>query len=84
MESSDLDTMRKSISTVKKRSGTIKDSASTKRLIKRVQEIKKFSIENNEELLNQALESFKRNDIDFKIADSSALAIMSGMSNCEI
>ena len=75
MESSELETMRKSFSTVKKRSGTIKDSASTKRLIKRVQEIKKFSIENNEELLNHALESFKRNDIDFKIADSSKDAL---------
>lgn len=56
MESSELETMRKSFSTVKKRSGTIKDSPSTKKLIKRVQEIKKFSIENNKELFNQTLE----------------------------
>ena len=75
MKSSELETMRKSFNTVKKRSGTIKDSSSTKRLIKRVQEIKKFSIENNEELFNQTLESFKRNDIDFKIANSAQDAL---------
>ena len=70
MKSSELETMRKSFNTVKKRSNTIKDSPSTKRLIKRVQEIKEYSIENNDELFNQTLESFKRNDIDFKIAET--------------
>lgn len=53
MKSSELETMRKSFNTVKKRSNTIKDSPSTKRLIKRVQEIKKYSIENNDELLTR-------------------------------
>ena len=75
MESSELETMRKSFNTVKRRSGTIKDSASTKRLVKRVREIKRFSIKNNGELLDQTLESFKRNDIDFKIANSSQDAL---------
>ena len=71
MENSELETMRKSFNTVKKRSNTIKDSPSTKRLIKRVQEIKRYSIENNGELFNEALESFKRNDIDFRLADTA-------------
>ena len=75
MKASELETMRKSFNTVKKRSNTIKDSPSTKRLIQRVRDIKKYSIENNEELFNQALESFKRNDIDFKIASSSQDAL---------
>lgn len=75
MKASELETMRKSFNTVKKRSGSIKDSQSAKRLIKRVREIKKYSIENNEKLFDQALESFKRNDIDFKIADTSKDAL---------
>ena len=75
MKASELETMRKSFNTVKKRSNIIKDSPSTKRLIQRVRDIKKYSIENNEELFNQALESFKRNDIDFKIASSSQDAL---------
>ena len=75
MKSSELETMRKSFNTVKNRSNTIKDSPSTKRLIKRVQEIKKYSIENNEVLFSQLLESFKRNDIEFKLAETSADAL---------
>ena len=75
MENSELETMRKSFNTVKSRSNAIKNSPSTKRLIKRVQEIKKYSIENNEELFNQVLESFKRNDIDFKMADTAQDAL---------
>ena len=75
MKASELETMRKSFNTVKKRSNTIKDSPSTKRLIKRVQEIKKCSIENNEELFNQALESFGRNDIDVRFAKTAADAL---------
>ena len=75
MKASELETMRKSFSTVKKRSNTIKDSPSTKRLEKRCREIKKYSIENNKDLLNQAIESFKRNDIDVKLAKTSADAL---------
>ena len=75
MKASELETMRKSFDTVKKRSNTIKDSPSTKRLVKRVQEIKRYSIENNEELFNQVLESFRRNDIDVKMAKTSADAL---------
>ena len=70
MKSSELETMRKSFNTVKNRSNSIKDSSSTKRLESRGREIKKFSIENNEELLNQLLESFKRNGIDCVMADT--------------
>ena len=54
---------------------SIKDSPSTKRLESRGREIKKFSIENNEELLDQLLESFKRNGIDCVMADTSEDAI---------
>lgn len=75
MKASELETMRKSFSTVKSRSNSIKDSPSTKRLESRGRKIKKFSIENNEELLDQLLESFKRNGIDCVMADTSEDAI---------
>ena len=71
MKASELETMRKSFSTVKKRSNSIKESQSTKRLTDRVREIKKYSIENNEELFIQVCESFSRNDIEFKFAETS-------------
>ena len=75
MKASELETMRKSFNTVKKRSNSIKDSPSAKRLEKRVREIKKYSIEHNDELFNQVLESFKRNDVDFEIAETSEDAL---------
>ena len=75
MKASELETMRKSFNTVKSRSNTLKDSPSTKRLEKRGREIKKYSIENNEELLNQAVDSFKRNDIDVRLAKTSVDAL---------
>ena len=81
MENSELETMRKSFNTVKRRSDTIKDSQSTKRLIERVREIKSFSIDNREDLLNQACDSFTRNDIEFMMAETSqdALDIIDGL-----
>ena len=81
MKKSELETMRKSFNTVKSRSDSIKESPSTKRLVKRVREIKKFSIENKDELINQLLESFSRNDIECKMADNSfeALKIIDGL-----
>ena len=75
MENSELETMRKSFNTVKERSNTLKESPSVKRLQERVREIKRFSIDNNDELLNQVCESFARNDIDFKIAKTSQDAL---------
>ena len=75
MKPSELETMRKSFNTVKSRSDSIKDSPSTKRLKNRVQEIKKESIENNDYYLNQALESFKRNDIDVLMAENAQDAL---------
>ena len=71
MKASELETMRKSFETVKKRSDSIRQSPSTERLIERVREIKKYSIKNNEELVNQVCESFKRNDVDFILAETS-------------
>ncbi len=75
MKASELETMRRSFDTVKKRSNHIKESPSTQRLIERVREIKKYSIENNQELINQVCESFKRNDIDLIIAETSEDAL---------
>ena len=75
MKESELETMRKSFNTVKSRSDSIKDSSSTKRLITRVQEIKKYSIEHNEELLNQTFDSFTRNDIEYKLAGTAEDAL---------
>ena len=75
MKKSELETMRKSFNTVKNRSDSIKESSSTKRLTKRVQEIKKYSIEHNDELLAQLLESFERNDIECILADDSQDAL---------
>jgi L-lactate dehydrogenase complex protein LldG len=81
MKKSELETMRKSFNTVKKRSSSIKDSPSTKRLVLRVQDIKKYSLENKDELFNQTLESFKRNDIEVKFAKTAkdALSIIDGL-----
>ena len=75
MKASELETMRKSFDTVKKRSSAIEKSPSTKRLEKRVSEIKKYSIENKEELLCEAVESFKRNDINVYQAKTSEDAL---------
>ena len=78
MKASELETMRKSFNTVKRRSQAIKDSPSAKRLKSRVRDIKKESIESRDELLSQAIESFKRNDIDVRLAkdDNEALKII--------
>ena len=75
MKPTELETMRKSFNTVKNRSNSIKDSPSTKRLIKKVQEIKKYSIEHKDDLFNQVIASFQRNDIEFKLAKTSKDAL---------
>lgn len=75
MKKSELETMRKSFNTVKSRSDFIKDSPSTKRLKKRVREIKKEAIENNDYYLNHAIESLERNDIEVRIAETSGDAL---------
>ena len=81
MKKSELETMRKSFNTVKSRSNSIKDSESTKRLTKRVQEIKKYSFENKDDLFNQVIDSFKRNGIEVEFAKTSqdALDIIDGL-----
>lgn len=73
MKKSELETMRKSFNTVKSRSNSIKDSESTKRLTKRVQEIKKYSFENKDELFNQVIDSFKRNGIEVELDRKSVV-----------
>ena len=75
MKKSELETMRRSFDTVKSRSSSIKDSPSIKRLTSRVQEIKKYSFDNKEELFNQVLESFRRNDIECRFAETSKDAL---------
>ena len=75
MKTSELETMRKSFNTVKSRSSQIKDSPQVKRLIERVREIKRYSIENSDDLYNQAIESFKRNGIDVEFAKTKEDAI---------
>ena len=75
MKNSELETMRKSFNTVKNRSNSIKDSQITQNLSKRVHEIRKYSFENRSELYNQTLESFKRNDIEVKFAETSKDAL---------
>ena len=75
MKASELETMRKSFNTVKKRSQAIRDLPSTKKLENRVREIKEESIGCKEELFRQACESFKRNDIDVKFAKTSDEAL---------
>ena len=75
MKKIELETMRRSFDTVKSRSSLIKDSPSIKRLTSRVQEIKKYSFDNKEELFNQVLESFRRNDIECRFAETSKDAL---------
>lgn len=65
MNKNELETMRKSFNTVKSRSSSIKNSPQVLRLEKRVKRIKEDAIENNDELIEMAKESFKRNDIEF-------------------
>lgn len=81
MKKSELETMRKSFNTVKSRSSEIKDSPQVKRLEKRVREIKRYSIENSDDLYNQTLESFKRNGIDVEFAKTKedAISIIEGL-----
>ena len=75
MKTSELETMRKSFNTVKSRSSQIKDSPQVKRLQERVREIKRYSVENSEELYSQAIESFKRNGIDVEFAETKEDAL---------
>ncbi|MBQ9025143.1 MAG: lactate utilization protein [Methanobrevibacter sp.] len=75
MKSSELETMRKSFNTVKSRSSEIKDSPQVLRLQDRVREIKKYSVENSQELYDQAVESFKRNGIDVEFAKTKQDAL---------
>ena len=75
MKKAELETMRSSFKTIKNRSEPLRESPSTKRLISRVREIKEYSIENNQELLNQAFESFKRNDMECRFAATAANAL---------
>lgn len=65
MKRNELETMRKSFNTVKKRSSSIKSSSPVVKLRKKVKKIKEDSIKNNKQLIKIAKESFKRNGIEF-------------------
>lgn len=83
MKENELETMRKSFSTVKDRSSKLKNSSSIKKLEKRVKNIKQNSIDYNGELVNQVIESLKRNDIDVEFAKTKddALSIIYELLN---
>lgn len=83
MKENELETMRKSFSTVKDRSSKLKNSSSIKKLEKRVKNIKQNSIDYNDELVNQVIESLKRNDIDVEFAKTKddALSIIYELLN---
>ncbi|WP_299524266.1 LUD domain-containing protein [uncultured Methanobrevibacter sp.] len=83
MKETELETMRKSFNTVKDRSSKIKNSPSIQKLEKRVRKIKENSINNNDELLNQTIDSFKRNGIDVEYAETKedALTIIQNLLN---
>ncbi|MCF0225867.1 MAG: lactate utilization protein [Methanobrevibacter sp.] len=71
MNERELETMRKSFSTVKNRSSSIKSSPQVVKLQERVKKIKENALKNNEKLVKQAKESFKRNGIEFYDAKTS-------------
>ena len=71
MNERELETMRKSFSTVKNRSSSIKSSPQVLKLQERVKKIKEYALKNNEKLVKQAKESFKRNGIEFYDAKTS-------------
>ena len=75
MKANELETMRNSFNTVKKRSDEIKNSSSTKRLIDKVFDIKKDSINHLEFLINQLKDSFIRNGIECFYAKTSNNAL---------
>ena len=83
MNEEELEVMRKSFNTVKDRSDLIKNKPSTKRLIARVEEIKKFSIKAGSMLIDQLEESFSSNGIDYFYAKTSydALNIIDDLLN---
>lgn len=72
MNSEELETMRKSFDTVKERSSKLKFSKDIIALEKNVQNIKNNSVENREELIGIAIESFKRNGIEVLKAETAA------------
>lgn len=64
MKENELETMRKSFKTANDRTNHIMKEPKSLELKEKVQNIRKDSIDNNEELYKTACESFKRNGID--------------------
>ena len=64
MKENELETMRKSFKTANDRTNHIMKEPKSLELKEKVQNIRKDSINNNEELYKTACESFKRNGID--------------------
>ncbi len=83
MEDRELEQMKKSFQVLQSRFALISDDEKTKKLQERVINIRKESIENMEELLEEAKENFNRNDIDFFEAHDGeeAIEIINGLIN---
>jgi L-lactate utilization protein LutB len=70
MKESELQTMRKSFKTANTRAKKLLETPQAQKLKERVQNIRKDSIENNEELFKTVEKTFKRNDIDYFFAST--------------
>ena len=64
MKEEEIESMRKVFNNLKKKIEPLAESPKIQALQKRVIGIRKDAIENNEELIAIAMESFKENDID--------------------
>ncbi|OWT32421.1 lactate utilization protein B/C [Methanobrevibacter sp. 87.7] len=75
MDENEIKQMKKSFKMLKSRSSEIINNPRTKKLQKRVQKIRKDAIDNNDELIDEVKESFKRNDIEYYFAADGDEAI---------
>ena len=69
MKEEEIESMRRVFNNLKKKIEPLAESPKIQALQKRVIDIRKDAIENNEELIASAKESFKENDIDLFFAE---------------
>ena len=86
MNEHELESMRKVFNNLRKNIEPLSESPKILKLRERVTKIRKDSIDNNEELLQTARQSFKENDIDLFYAedDKQARDILLNLINEEI
>ena len=86
MKEEEIESMRRVFNNLKKKIEPLAESPKIQALQKRVIDIRKDAIENNEELIASAKESFKENDIDLFFAedDNEARKILLDLINEEI